>query len=906
VVLLAGTAFLELALHAGARLGCECVRELALETPLVLGEGERVQLQLAVSDPDNTTPPTRTISIYSRTDNSRPDTAVDDEPAPWVRHATGILAPDNDALEETAVEKLSGEWPPAGAVAVDVDGIYDGLAGAGLEYGPAFQGLQAAWKHGEDIYAEVALPDETRADAELFGLHPALLDAALHAAAAMTPNGDAGPGGAARLPFSWSDVSLRATGASRLRAHLRPLGADALALTLSDDEGARMISVESLAVRAIPTEQLARAAATGHESLFRVDWVPAAPTASVFPGAPPAGFRVALLGGGDSGAAEELRAAGIALDVHESVASLAQAASEGSTAAGVVFIDGVEGARGDAMVASTHECATRVLEILQEWLADERLLELPLALVTRGAVATGLGEDTPGLSAAPVWGLARSAQSEHPGRLVLIDLDGERASWEALAAALALGEPQLAVRAGRTLVPRLARAAPSAAGEEPVFDAYGTVLITGGTGELGSAVARHLVAERGVRSIVLASRRGRAAEGAPELERELVGLGADVAIAACDATNREQLAALIERVPADRPLSGVVHAAGVLDDGVIDSLTAARIDGVLSAKADAAWHLHELTEQLDLRAFVLFSSAASTFGSPGQGNYAAANAFLDGLAAYRRARGLPAVSVAWGLWEQASGMTGALAEADLARMQRSGFQALSTAQGLELLDAACDAEETLLVAARLNGSRLREFARAGVLPALLRGLVRASARRASGDGDGSLFAGRLRAASAEERERLVHELVRGESAAVLGHASPLAIDPERAFKELGFDSLAAVELRNRLSAATGLRLHATLVFDYPSPATVAEHVLDALGRGDGAAPANLDAELDRLEQTLASIGTDDADRERIAARLQTLALALAGDGQSGESAVADRMESATAAEVLDFIDRELT
>jgi acyl transferase domain-containing protein/NADP-dependent 3-hydroxy acid dehydrogenase YdfG/acyl carrier protein len=940
VALLPGTAFLELALHTGGQLGCGSVRELVLEAPLPLREGERAQIQLAIGDPGEADPSVRTVAIYSRVEGA----GAEGEPAPWTRHASGLLASapgaDGGTVDAVAAAELGGEWPPADAVAIDVEGVYDALAEAGLAYGPVFQGLRAAWRRGAEMFADVALDVESEAEAGRFGLHPALLDAALHALAATAPSagvGDVGAGegvgvgesvgagggagaaggagageragrGSVRLPFSWSGVTLHAVGASRLRARLAPSDdGNALALVLAGDDGAPVVSVESLAVREPPAELLTRAAPAAHESLFAVEWVPAAPVATPAHEGPAGDFRIEPVG-----AEAEL----------------------GSTA------------EPASVVASTHERAGATLRLLQEWLADERLLEQRLALVTRGAVSTAAGEDVPDLAGAAVWGLARSAQAEHPGRIVLVDLDGEPASRQALTAALALGEPQLAIRAGAALVPRLVRAAPaprpesapslesapvperalpresapppesvpmpesalppeSASSPEraPAFGEQGTVLITGGTGTLGGLVARHLVAERGVRSLVLASRQGIEADGAAELERELHELGAEVTIAACDVADRAQLAALLAAVPAERPLRGVVHAAGTLDDGVIDSLSAARIDGVLAAKADAAWHLHELTAPLDLRAFVLFSSAAGTFGSPGQGSYAAANAFLDGLAAHRRARGLPAVSVAWGLWEQSSGISGALSEADIGRLERSGFGALSTARGLELLDAAGAAESPLLVATHLNGARLRAAARAGTLPALLRGLVRVSAPRASG---GGAFAARLRAASADERERLLHELVRGESATVLGYSSPLAIDPERAFKELGFDSLAAVELRNRLSAATGLRLPATLVFDRPSPAAVADHLLGAIGRGDGAAAADPDAELDRLERALAAVPADDAGRERIAGRLQAILLGLAGDARMEASvAVADRMESATAAEVLDFIDREL-
>ncbi len=352
----------------------------------------------------------------------------------------------------------------------------------------------------------------------------------------------------------------------------------------------------------------------------------------------------------------------------------------------------------------------------------------------------------------------------------------------------------------------------------------GTVLVTGGTGVLGGLVARHLAAEHGVRHLLLVSRRGEAAEGARELRAELESQGAVVRVQACDVAVRAELEQLLATIPAEHPLCGVVHAAGVLDDGVIESLTEERLRAVLTPKLDAAWHLHELTEGMDLAMFVLFSSAAGVFGSPGQGNYAAANAFLDALAAYRRVRGLPGSSLAWGLWESASSMTGHLSEGDIARMARAGMRPLSSVDGLRLLDVAWRGSEALMLPIPLELPALRAQHGAGVLPQLFAGLVSASAQRASGAGGGSL-ARRLAMTSEHEREGVVLELVRVQVAMVLGHSSPTSIDLQRSFKELGFDSLTAVELRNRLNVATGLRLPATLVFDYPTPAAVTAHLL---------------------------------------------------------------------------------
>ena len=824
-VLLPGAAFVELALQAGSQVGCESVQELVLEAPLALGERDEVQVQLLVGEPDELG--CRALSVASRSGGAALDGPLAEEA--WTRNASGVLAPGERrgpgarAADERNGVLGDGLWPPAGAAEVRLDGLYDRLGERGLDYGPAFQGLRAVWRRGDDLFAEVSLSEEQRAEADLFGLHPALLDAALHTAAAGGfdeggGGGDDGP----RLPFAWGGVSLHATGASLLRVHLRPEG-DALSLTLADGDGASVASVRALTLRPLAREQLSGMRTDRHRPLLRLDWIPAPAIARAAAG------RLALLGADDSAAARALRACGVGLDAYEDLAALVRAVDEGLAAPEAVLVEHLPAAAGDGPVEATHAAVTQVLELVQAWLAEEGLLDVRLALVTSGAVAVRGGEDASDLAAASAWGLMRTAQSEHPERFVLMDLDCEDASWAALPAALALDEPQLAVQEGEVLAPRFARMALPAAAERTgagalTFDPQDTVLITGGTGGLGGLVARHLVIEHGVRSLVLASRRGRAAEGAPELERELAALGATVVVAACDVADRGQLGALIEAVPGERPLRAVVHAAGVLEDGVIESLTPAQVDRVLAPKVDAAWHLHELTSHLDLRAFVLFSSVAGALGNAGQGNYAAANTFLDALAAHRRARGLAGISIAWGLWEQAGGMTARLGEADVTRMARAGIGALSAREGLELLDAACEADEALVIAARLDTAALRAQARTGRLPAPLRGLVRTPTRRAL-DGAGGWLAGRLRGIPVQERRGVVLEAVRLEVAAVLGHASPLAIDPGRVFKELGFDSLMAVELRNRLSGVSGLRLPATLVFDRPTPAAVTDHLL---------------------------------------------------------------------------------
>ncbi len=363
------------------------------------------------------------------------------------------------------------------------------------------------------------------------------------------------------------------------------------------------------------------------------------------------------------------------------------------------------------------------------------------------------------------------------------------------------------------------------------LDPEGTVLITGGTSGLGALVARHLAARHNARHLLLASRTGPGAQGADQLMAELAEHGCKAEVVACDVADRQALEGLLEKVPAERPLTAVIHSAGVLDDGVIASLTAERVERVMRPKVNAALNLHELTEGMELSEFVLFSSAAGLFSGAGQGNYAAANAFMDALAQARRAKGLACQSLAWGLWEQESAMTSGLGQAGRARLERLGVAPLSAEQGLELLDSARDAGDTLLVTARLDRSGLQAQARLGVLPALLGGLVGVSARRERPAGAGGSLARRLAGAPESEWDTLTLQVVLTQVAGVLGHDSPTGVDPERAFKDLGFDSLSAVELRNRLGRATGLRLPTTLIFDHPNCHAVAK-LLRTLAQGD--------------------------------------------------------------------------
>ncbi|WP_405019837.1 type I polyketide synthase [Kitasatospora sp. NBC_00070] len=823
-----GTGFVELAIRAGDQLGCGVLEELTLQAPLVLPERGGVQLQVAVGAADGTG--ARPVTIHSHLEG--------DEATGWTLHAEGLLTDETRApsFDLTA-------WPPNGATAVDIEDGYRRLLAIGFGYGPVFQGLRAVWQDGESILAEVALPVETHTEAARFGLHPALLDACLHAAILANDSADGEAGGRV-LPFSWSGVELFAAGAAAVRVRISPTGENTVALAIADALGNPLASVRSLVSRPVSDAQLAAGRTAFHDSLFTLDWTPVTPAGPVVP-----------VSGVD----------------WETVAV------DGSAVSGTVVLRVDGGNDAEAVRTATH----RVLAVLQSWSAEQRFAAATLAVLTRGAVALP-GEDVTDLAGAAVWGLVRAAQLSNPEGIVLADLDtGRAAEGEALAAVLATGEPQSVVRGGTVLAGRLARV-PVAEGEpaEPVtrFDRTTDrpVLVTGATGLLGRLVARRLVTEHGVRSLLLVSRRGAAADGMSELRAELAGLGAEVEIAACDVSDRGSVAALLT----DRRLSGVVHLAGVLDDGAIGSLTPERMDRVLRPKVDAALNLHELTSGMGLTAFVLFSSAAGTLGNAGQGNYAAANAFLDALAAHRRAHGLPAQSLAWGLWAD-GGMAGELAEADVRRMGKVGIGAIPTERGLELFDLAGSLTDPAVLPIRLD---LRTLAEAGdELPPVFRGLVRGRPRRAAAAAAGAVSAdgllARLTGLQAPERAEVLLDLVQTQAAVILGHAGAHAVEPDRAFKELGFDSLSAVEFRNQVNAATGLRLPATLVFDYPNARALALHLGEVLVPETGADQAGaVGTEEDRIRRILREI---PIDRLRIAGLLDEL-LELGGESADGE------------------------
>ncbi|MFD7552798.1 SDR family NAD(P)-dependent oxidoreductase, partial [Streptomyces sp. NPDC059816] len=850
-VLLPGAAFAELAVRAADEAGCRSVEELTLQSPLLIPGDTAVRLQVRVGAAD--AHGSRSLDLFScREDAKTPH---------WTAHATGVLTADAAPRKPSPAPDDPGSWPPPGAVPIPVDDLYARFHASGYGYGPAFRGLTSAWRRGDEIFTEVHLPEDQHRSASAFGLHPALLDAALQGlflrAGPETGQGPDRP--SVGLPFSWSGVRLHAGAATALRVRLGFRADGAVAIDATDPNGLPVASVEALAVRPIDLDALRPRG--GAESLYRLQWSAAPDTA-------PAGSpgHWAVLGGRR-----------FFPDSHPDLAALGAALDGGapSPAAVLAWCDHTPHLPSPPDAASVHTALDGALRLVQDWLADPRWDDgARLVVVTRGAVSTTVGEEVTDLTGAAVRGLVRSAQSEHPDRFLLIDTDDPAAVTGLLPRALAGTEPQLAIRGGHLLAARLTRASITTE-PTPGTDALaepdtpssiagpgGTVLVTGAGGALGGLMARHLVTVHGVRNLLLVGRRGADAPGLADLAAELRGLGARVDVQACDVADRDALAALLAGIPAGRPLKAVVHAAGVLDDGTVESLTPARMRHVLRPKVDAALHLHALTRDLPLSAFVLFSSASATVGNAGQGNYAAANAFLDALAQHRRALELPAQSLAWGLWERRSTMTGTLTAADLRRMSRGGTAAISSEEGLALFDAALTLGEPLLVPVRIDLGRLRAAARTAPVPALLSALVPGTVRRPASGADAAeadSLRRRLTGLTPEERVAVLLDLVRSRGADVLGHGGAGTIDPDQPFKDLGFDSLTSVELRNRLGAATGCRLPATLVFDQPTPAAVAAYLAGRLvpdGPG-GTAATGKDAgppdRADRADREISSL-----------------------------------------------------
>ncbi|MEU4383503.1 SDR family NAD(P)-dependent oxidoreductase [Micromonospora echinofusca] len=685
---------------------------------------------------------------------------------PWREVAEAVLGPVDP---ENGRGTLAPTWPPAGARPVDLTAPqHRALAG---------ELARAAWVAADRLFVDVRLPEDARdPDAERYGVHPLVLEAALRLLplADFAPGADAGP--AARLlPTEWTGVRRYAVGAHALRVCLAPAGADAVTLSAVDDAGVPVLDVDRVVLRSVdlpPADAPAPPAAPA--GLYAVDWLPAAfpatpaPTWTLADGTPPDGPLPPLL---------------------------------------VLRVG--DGEPGRPVPDRAHTVGLAVLGVLQDWLAD------PRAETTRLALAVRDGDPVH----APVAGLVRVAQAEQPDRFLLLSLDATDDATVRSALAVAADEPEVAVRDGRALLPRLHPVDRPPSGTPLAALAGGTVLVTGGTGGIGRHVATHLATVHGVAELVLVSRSGRTGDWTTALTEA----GVTVRVVAADVADRAALAEVVAPL-ADR-LVAVVHAAGATDDALLTDLDPARWARALRSKVHGAWHLHELTAGLDLAAFVLFSSAAATFGSPGQGNYAAGNAFLDALAAHRRAQGLPATALAWGLWAAQDGMAGRLTPADLARLARGGTRPLETTAGLALFDAALHVDRPALVPIGLDLAAVRT---SGEVPALLRALLPPPPRRAvnadSAPASASSFADRLAELAEPDRAELLLELVRTRCATVVGHTGPEQVEPRRPFKDLGFDSLMAVELSNRLTAVTGVRLAPHAVFNHPTPELLAAHL----------------------------------------------------------------------------------
>ncbi|MFD6269627.1 SDR family NAD(P)-dependent oxidoreductase [Nocardia asteroides] len=820
VVVVPSAVLVEFLLAAGTRIGCAMLDELTLQAPIVPSADDEVELQVLVQAPDPTGRRQFDFSYRTATEGT------------WVRNATGALAAEADG-DSGLLDRLRDEaWPPSDAEPIAAESIPEQMtAGSGLEYGPAFTGVGAAWQRDDIVFAEIGLPADLSAEAGRFELHPTLLDMTLHAGLARLVWGDDDTAAdTGKLLFRWGGARFHAparTEVGSLRVAAVATGPETVSVAAIAVDGTPILSVDAVVMRSYDVAEFRRALADSEADLYEVRWEPVTVAAGR---ATPA--MATLAGTGVPGIATEFA----------SVTDMA--AAEHIPAVMVWRIP--SGDNEDDIPGAVRETVHPVLELLKSFVVQTSSLDSRLVIVTAGAA--GLPGDTIDPAAAAVSGLVRSAQAEHPDRFVLVDEDPATPLDAAqILDVVRSGEPQVAVRGTDLLAPRLTRASAPSGDVPPLGD--GTVLVTGGTGGLGALFARHLVADHGVRSLVLTSRRGPAAPGAADLVAELARAGARARVVACDVTERAAVQALLD---SEDGLSAIVHTAGVLDDGIVATMTGAQVDRVLAPKVDGAWHLHELTRDRELAAFVVFSSVAGVLGSAGQGNYAAANGFLDALVQLRHRDGLAATSLAWGPWNQAGGMTGELDRAAVARWDRLGLGQLGDAEGLRLFDAGLAHAGSRLVPIRFDTTALRRESAASV-PAVLRGFARRPVPAAADHAAGSLGA-RLAEVPEARRADLVLSAVLDEVAVVLGYESGAAVDAAKPFRELGFDSLGAVDFRNRLGKATGLALPSTLVFDHPTPAAVAKLVQSRVEPAAVSAPAPKALRRKQTDEPIAIVG----------------------------------------------------
>ncbi|ADG80058.1 Acyl transferase OS=Tsukamurella paurometabola (strain ATCC 8368 / DSM / CCUG 35730 / CIP 100753/ JCM 10117 / KCTC 9821 / NBRC 16120 / NCIMB 702349 / NCTC 13040) OX=521096 GN=Tpau_3477 PE=4 SV=1 [Tsukamurella paurometabola] len=793
-VIYPGTGLVDLMIAAGTAIDLPVLDELTLRSPVRVTPGSDVELQIRIA-PEERSVEGRAFTLHVATDSGA-----------WTEAAHGRLAPVDPARE----------CPDASAPTVpDEPGIsmrarYAEMAENGFDYGPAFRGLDAVHVSEPEtgitqVTGTVALPEGVGVRG--FSIHPALLDAALHTIAFADLDGlDGG-----LVPFSFSATRVHRTGARTARVRLTALGPRTVAVDLYDEAGQSIGTIGELALRpAAALTPPARDRPQIYDTVFEPPQeLPDAPGSAV----PTIAVLGQLPSQVDLGEPEPRTFADIA-EILESGAVPDQV---------LIALPGGSTAEADPEIATaTHAAGTATLALIQQWAAADALY--PATLIAVATHSTD-GADPAASAAAGLW---RSAINEYPGQFGIIDIDDGPIPADTVRTALTLtsAEPNLAISDGTVRVPRLRPVSDTETASPARLD-HGTVVITGASGTLGEALARHLAREHRTPSLLLVSRRGADAPGAAALAEELAGLGTRAEFIAADVADADSVRAMLAHVPTHAPLSAVVHAAGVLSDGVLSAMTPRRLAEVYRAKVDAVLTLHRATRHLDLDAFVVYSSIAGVVGSAGQGNYASANAFLDAFARGPHSGGRT-VSVAWGLWAEASGMTSVLDETDRERVSRAGLTGMSTADALALLDAALPARDgatirSAPVIASFDTAQLGELARSGDIQPVFRAL--APGRRREPVAPPSL-AQRLTRVAEEDRLELATDAVAEVAATVLGYRSAAELDTRRGLLELGFDSLTAIELRNRLGAATGLRLPATLIFDYPSAAAIAAYLIE--------------------------------------------------------------------------------
>jgi len=797
--------------------GRHAIADLQLKRVLVLpAEGGHRRMQVVVAATDGVD----SFTVYSQAMDAKPSDG-------WTAHASGRLVSAVATAVPAPVDPTAfGARCP---IEVEVASQYATHDRSGLSYGPTFQGVTALHHDGAGrAVSRVVLPSSEEVVAN--ELHPALLDAALQTLFAAAPgSGD----GAVYLPFEIERFVAYRTGVGEAWVEASVSGSQSsevltASVAIFDAAGAAVASIEGAMLKR--TDAAALAAATSSSAL-RSDWVylldwlalPPAPDAATVDTSVPwlVWSDAAATSDVARSVAARLSAAGASVELCTSDDLGAKlAALAPSDAIGVVALWSAGDPAAPAIAAT--ERATSGLVQLQALLAAGHARGR-LIWATTDAIATS--SETPALGCSSLWGLGRVWQTEHQQwSTTLLDVAAASgtdamasAVWSELTATD--GESQVAARNGRRLGARLVRA-PRRPPEPSTthFREQSSVVITGGLGALGLEVARWLVEAQGVEHVVLLGRRAPSQEAQAIID-SMVEAGATVQVASCDVTNRDDLQAVLQSLPADRPLRGVIHAAGVLDDGVVSGQSAERFERVLAPKVQGAWNLHTLTKDLDLDAFVLFSSVASWMGTGGQSNYAAANAFLDALAAARSASGLPATSIAWGPWSD-GGMAARMGAADKARMARTGFELIETRQGLALLDACLSRDEPMLGALPLDLRRFRSSLGSGPAPSLYR--LIAGDRGASSVAPQASLVDELRGLSEEARRARVQALISEEAQRVMGVASVPVAQPLRG---QGLDSLMAVELTNALVAKVGVSLPETLLFDYPTVEVLSEHVV---------------------------------------------------------------------------------